>query len=132
MDRWRLLTIAVLTIGGLVLGFLVWMEIAFWAEGGDYLRYHLARVALAIFALAALSFLLHRSLVLVVAAAMLFPLARQAPFDVTDLNYEGPPRLVPLVMGEPSWEDSLRRARGEVVLGGCVVYGNEPKWVLVW
>jgi hypothetical protein len=54
------------------------------------------------------------------------------PIDVTLTNYPGPPRFVPLVLGAPNDRDIARERRGEVVLGGCIMHGNDPKWVLVW
>ena len=54
------------------------------------------------------------------------------PFDVSLQNYPGPPRFVPLVMGYPSDSTLERAKRGEVILGGCLVRGNEPRWVWVW
>ena len=54
------------------------------------------------------------------------------PVDLTLANYPGPPRFVPLIMGSPTDEDVKREERGEVFLGGCILRGNEPRWVLVW
>jgi hypothetical protein len=54
------------------------------------------------------------------------------PIDISFQNYPGPPRFVPLIMGLPNSEDFVQQERGEVMLGGCIVDGNEPKWVLVW
>lgn len=54
------------------------------------------------------------------------------PVDVTLRNYPGPPRFIPLIMGSPTDEDVAREERGEVLLGGCILRGNEPRWVLVW
>ena len=54
------------------------------------------------------------------------------PVDISFQNYPGPPRFVPLIMGMPGPEDFVQRERGEVRLGGCIMRGNEPKWVLVW
>ena len=56
-----------------------------------------------------------------------FLIAVFLPIDVSLQNYPGPPRFVRLVMGlapEPK--------NGEVMLGGCMVRGNEPRWVWVW
>lgn len=55
-----------------------------------------------------------------------------SPIDVFPLPKGGPPRLVPLVMGLPSRETAERAERGEVMLGGCIVSGYEPKYYLVW
>lgn len=54
------------------------------------------------------------------------------PVDISFLNYPGPPRFVQLIMGMPGPEDFVQRERGEVMLGGCIMRGNAPKWVLVW
>jgi hypothetical protein len=54
------------------------------------------------------------------------------PIDISLLNYPGPPRFVPLIMGAPGPEVSARWRRGEVVLGGCIMRSNAPRWVLVW
>lgn len=61
-----------------------------------------------------------------------FLIAAFLPVDVRLRNLPGPPRLVPLIMGSPTDEDVAREARGEVVLGGCISRGNEPRWVWVW
>jgi hypothetical protein len=61
-----------------------------------------------------------------------FVVAAFLPLDVTRQNYPGPPRFVPLIMGSPTDEDVAREERGEVVLGGCIMRDNAPRWVLVW
>jgi len=61
-----------------------------------------------------------------------FLVATFLPIDITSQNYPGRPRFVPLIVGAPSSEDAAREERGEVVLGGCISRGNDPKWVLVW
>ena len=53
------------------------------------------------------------------------------PVDVSLRNFPGPPRFVPLVVGAPRDEDIARDERGEVMLGGCILKGNEPGWVWV-
>jgi hypothetical protein len=37
--------------------------------------------------------------------------------------------LVPIVYGYPDSELFEAADRGEVAIGGCVVYGNDPKWL---
>jgi len=54
------------------------------------------------------------------------------PFDITFRDVPGSPKLVPYIMGLPSEEAKLKESQGEIVLGGCIVSGFEPKWVLVW
>ena|SRR5687768_6530612 len=53
------------------------------------------------------------------------------PIDVWPVNVPGPPRFVPLIMGMPGPEESARAKRGDAILGGCLVSGNEPRWILV-
>ncbi len=55
-----------------------------------------------------------------------------APIDVRPQHLFGSPSIVPVVMGYPSSALGERARRGEVWLGGCVVSGTEPKWVVVW
>ena len=54
------------------------------------------------------------------------------PIDVSLQNVPGPPRFVPLVMGMPLQETAAQAKNGDVILGGCRVRGNEPRWVWVW
>lgn len=61
-----------------------------------------------------------------------FLVAAFLPVDVSLRNYPGPPRFVPLIMGAPTAEDAALEARGEAVLGGCIMRGNDPKWIWVW
>jgi hypothetical protein len=55
-----------------------------------------------------------------------------SPIDVCPFPRGGPPRLVPLVMGLPTPQTADRANRGEVMLGGCIVSGLEPKYYFVW
>ena len=36
--------------------------------------------------------------------------------------------IVPIVYGYPSGSMFRDAARGKIVLGGCVITGNDPKW----
>lgn len=65
-------------------------------------------------------------------AVVAFLIAAFLPIDISLQNYPGPPRFVPLITGTPLEDDIAREERGEVMLGGCILYGNEPKWVWVW
>lgn len=38
------------------------------------------------------------------------------------------PRVRRIVYGEPSPDLAERARHGEVVLGGCLLVGNDPKW----
>ena len=66
-----------------------------------------------------------------IALAMWLPLTL-SPIDILPIPKRGRPRLVPLVMGLPTRETAERARRGEVILGGCIVSGFEPKYYLVW
>jgi hypothetical protein len=63
---------------------------------------------------------------------LLFALLSFSPIDVMPIHRRWPPRIVPLVMGLPRPETVQRAKRGEVVLGGCIVSGFEPKYYVVW
>jgi len=54
------------------------------------------------------------------------------PFDVIPINYPGPPKIVPYVIGYPDRSMIEDAIAGKIVLHGCVVTGQEPKWVMVW
>jgi hypothetical protein len=54
------------------------------------------------------------------------------PFDVSLVGRPGPPGVVRLIMGLPTHHARAAAERGEIELGGCMVRGNEPRWVLVW
>jgi len=38
------------------------------------------------------------------------------------------PRVRRIIYGEPSPDLGEQATRGEIVLGGCVLFGNDPKW----
>jgi hypothetical protein len=61
-----------------------------------------------------------------------FLVASFVPIDITLLNYPGPPRFVPLIVGAPRERAVELERRGEAVLAGCISRGNDPRWVLVW
>lgn len=54
------------------------------------------------------------------------------PLDVHPRLGVGLPRVLPIVYGLPTPETFQAARRGEVYLGGCVVYDNAPRWVLTW
>jgi hypothetical protein len=55
-----------------------------------------------------------------------------SPIDVLPIPKGGRPRLVPLVMGLPTRETVQSAERGQVILGGCIASGFEPRYYLVW
>jgi hypothetical protein len=63
---------------------------------------------------------------------LLFLFATASPIDMSCRSVPGPPRVVPYVTGLPGAELREQAKNGEVVLGGCVVSGFEPRWVFVW
>ena len=54
-----------------------------------------------------------------------------SPVDISS-HVAGGPRIVPVVFGYPTHETIDAADRGELLLGGCVVTGLEPRWVVVW
>jgi hypothetical protein len=54
------------------------------------------------------------------------------PWDISFQNYPGPAHFVPMAMGLPGQEMVLAARNAEIMLGGCVVTGFEPRYVLVW
>jgi hypothetical protein len=66
------------------------------------------------------------------AAWAVFVLLTFSPIDVLPFPRGWPPRIIPLVLGLPSHETFERAKRGEVILGGCIVTGFEPKYYVVW
>lgn len=54
------------------------------------------------------------------------------PLDVSFQTRAGFPKLLPVCYGKPGKTLLERAHRGEVVLGGCVVRGYDPLWVVVW
>lgn len=71
--------------------------------------------------------------------AILFLVLLFLPVDVEIGGFHGPhfgdvkkgPRLVRLVKGMPMIDRCIQKY-GEFISGGCVVFGNEPLWLLVW
>ena len=55
-----------------------------------------------------------------------------APIGVSLRHLPGPPRFVEYRMGLPTKESRELAKRGECILGGCLVWGLEPRWVWVW
>jgi hypothetical protein len=54
------------------------------------------------------------------------------PVDVSFTTRAGLPKVLPVCYGKPGHELLDRARRGEVVLGGCMVRGYDPLWVIVW
>jgi hypothetical protein len=74
----------------------------------------------------------HERTRLVLALWIAFALSPLCPIGFSLHNLPGPPRFVPLAMGKPGHELLAAGKRGEVLLGGCIVTGFEPRWVWVW
>ena len=54
------------------------------------------------------------------------------PVDVRPKGWVGTPRVIPVVMGLPDAELRKAAQNGDVWLGGCLVSGLEPRWVITW
>jgi hypothetical protein len=82
--------------------------------------------------------LLHRHLIerqkviLLICLWALYFASSVAPFDISFINYPGPPRFVRLITGLPSAEGQVLLLNHEAMWGGCLIHRNEPKWVWVW
>ena len=55
-----------------------------------------------------------------------------SPYDISFVNYPGPPRFVRYISGLPTMEGFLSVQSHQAMLGGCLRRRNEPKWVWVW
>ena len=64
-------------------------------------------------------------------AALFSVLLTFSPVDILPFRLSRPPKIVPLVMGLPMDATLERAVRGEVILGGCVVTGFQPKYYLI-
>lgn len=78
------------------------------------------------------SFRYHRRVGLLIGLIGLFYASTLFPVDVSLINAPGPPHFAKLLMGEPEPEGVEAAKKGEAVLGGCLVSGYEPRWLLVW
>jgi hypothetical protein len=54
------------------------------------------------------------------------------PIDISFNTRPGLPKLIRVYYGKPNRVLRDRAAKGEVVLGGCMVSGYDPLWVIVW
>ena len=78
------------------------------------------------------SFKRHRHAGLLIVLSTLFFGSTLLPVDISLINAPGAPHFARLVMGEPTEESVEAVRRGEIVLGGCLLSGREPRWLLVW
>lgn len=75
---------------------------------------------------------LRRAAVVVLVAVVFLGLEVFLPFDVSTIDGPGGVKVARVVSGKPTEEALAAAARGEVVLGGCLVRGIEPRQVMVW
>ena len=75
---------------------------------------------------------LRRTATVAVIAVVFVCLEVFLPFDVSLIDAPGGMKVARVVSGKPGPEAIAAAARGEVVLGGCLVRGIEPRRVLVW
>jgi hypothetical protein len=105
--------------------------VALWVVCGAPFRM-VAAVALLVFVGLALAFMVGGNGRRMVLSGLTLAALLLSPVEVSLARKPGLPRLVPLVMGHPGPTLLERARRGEVVLGGCITQGLEPRWVLVW
>ena len=65
-------------------------------------------------------------------ALSLFAISPFLPWDLSFRAGPGGPHFVQLVMGLPTKQAFEEAKRGDIVLGGCLVNGFEPRWVWGW
>jgi hypothetical protein len=74
----------------------------------------------------------HKNFKVVLFSWCLYLLLILLPVDITFLDYEGPPKLVPFISGLPNAKAKQLEEEGKIVIGSDLITGNEPKWVIVW
>lgn len=75
---------------------------------------------------------LHKKLLYLKIALLLFFVLILIPFDITTKNVPGPPKIVLYIVGYPGPGLIRKASKHEVFLGGCVMRGHEPSYVLLW
>ena len=100
-------------------------------EEGPVLRL-LCGVALLVFSGCLVGFVVGRGRRAVILSGLVCIGLALSPVEVSSMTRSGLPGIVPLVMGLPGPTLLERADRGEVILGGCIVTGFEPRWVVVW
>jgi hypothetical protein len=43
----------------------------------------------------------------------------------------GSPKVVKIIYGEPNYKASLEAETGKIILGGCIIKGNDPSWACI-
>jgi hypothetical protein len=61
-----------------------------------------------------------------------FAILALSPVDISFRTHAGPPKLIPVIYGYPNAAAIEKARRGEAVLGGCLIRGYDPLWVVVW
>ena len=55
------------------------------------------------------------------------------PADISFRTRPGPPKFIPVIYGLPIGNELFEQERrGDLILGGCMVNGWSPMWLLVW
>jgi hypothetical protein len=115
----------------LVSATLVMAVVALWGLSGGAFRM-LCAATILVFAACSVAYAVngrHRPMIL---SGLVVSLLLVSPVEVSIARRSGPPGVVPLEMGLPGPRLKERARRGEVVLGGCIVGGLEPRWVVIW
>lgn len=68
----------------------------------------------------------------VLVAWVVFLLSTVSPVDVSFRNVAGPPRVLPIIYGDPTERGMERINRGEAVGGSGFYNPYGPKYLLVW
>src|SRR4051812_43164013 len=126
MEFWLTALGRLLASGALVAG-----ALGIWLLSGGAFRV-LSAVAILGFATCAVVYVVTGRRRSMIQSALLLSLLLISPIEVSLASRSGPPGVVPLVMGRPGRALRERAGRGEVVLGGCMVGGFEPRWVVIW
>jgi hypothetical protein len=61
-----------------------------------------------------------------------FLICSLSPIDISFETRPGRPKLLPVYYAKPGADLLAREAKGEVLLGGCIMRGYDPLWVVVW
>jgi hypothetical protein len=99
--------------------------------GGPVLRL-LCGVSLLVFSGCLVAFVVGRARRATIFSGLACTCLALSPVEVSAMTRAGHPGIVPLVMGLPGPALLERAGRGEVILGGCIATGLEPRWVVIW
>jgi hypothetical protein len=117
--------------GGLAGALLISLAVLAWLLAGGILRM-LSAIALLVFVARIIAVICGDDRGSVVRSGAILLVLLLSPVEVSALVRPGVPRLARYASGYPGPVARARARRDEVILGGCLVTGLEPRWVLVW